>query len=178
MSKKFQIIIIVILSLIVVFGIFAIRHQGNQIDDLKQKKQEIKVPDKSYVTDKTSQEDVKKYQGKVEDKLNRFLRNDLKEGVFNYDNSGVNSIRTLFSPTGISPVTEKQSQKEFVKHYSKFDYDIKNTFIDKGVDGSANVYCQIDTEYKGHKINDNYNLIMLHFDEDGQVTGGKLYAEE
>jgi len=176
--KKVQVIIIIVLALITVFGIFAVHHQGKEIDDLKHQKAETKIPDKHYVTNKTSQKDVKAYQSKVEDKLNRFLRNDLKEGVFNYDNSGVNTIRTLFSPTGVSPISEKQSQKEFVKHYSQFDYNIKNTFIDKGEDGSADVYCHIDTKYKGHPVNKEYNVIMLHFDEKGQMTGGKLYEEQ
>ena len=176
--KKGQIIIIIVLALVTVFGIIAVHHQSKEIDDLKNQKQHIKVPDKRYVDDKTSQKDVKVYQDKVEYKLHRFLRNDLKEGVFNYDNSGVNVIRTLFSPTGVPPVSEKQSQKAFVKHYSQFDYDIKNTFIDKGADGSADVYCQIETTFKKHKVNQDYNVIMLHFDKDGNITGGKLYAEQ
>lgn len=176
--KTIQWVIIVILALVTVFGIFAVHHQGEQINDLKDKKANVKIPKKQSVVERTSQDDVKEYQGKVEDKIDRYLRKDLDEGVFNYDNSGVNTIRTLFSPAGVSPVTEKQSHKAYVKHYDKFDYKLKNAFIDKNYDGSADVYCQIESKYKGHKINENYDLFMLHLDENGKLTGGKLYAKQ
>lgn len=73
--KKGQIIIIIVLALVTVFGIIAVHHQSKEIDDLKNQKQHIKVPDKRYVDDKTSQKDVKVYQDKVEDKLHHYYHN-------------------------------------------------------------------------------------------------------
>lgn len=181
MNNKFkgiQWVIIIVLALVTLFGVFAVHHQGQEIDKLKDKKASIKVPNKSGVINRTSQKDVKKYQAKVEDKLDRFLRNDLKEGVYNYDNSGVNVIRTLFSPTGVSPVGKNQSQKKYINHYSDFDYNIKNTFIDKNEDGSADVYCEIETKYKGHRYNESINLIEIQLDKNGEMTGGKVYDEQ
>lgn len=176
--KTIQWIIIIVLALVTLFGIFAVHHQGKEIDNLKDKKAHIKIPEKSDVMKRTSQKDVQKYQAKLEDKMNRFLRNDLEEGVYNEKNSGVRVLRGLFSAPGISPVGKNQSQKKYIKHYSKFDYDIKHTFIDKNNDGSADVYAQLDVKYDGYNVNDKYDVIKIEFDKNGKMTGGKLYEQQ
>jgi len=176
--KVLQWAIIIILSLVTVVGTFGVYGKGKEIEDLKEQKSDITVPDKNKFSKQLTQSDVENYEKKVEEKLDGFLRNDLKEGTFNKDNSGVQLIRAIFSPGGIMPISEDQSQQKFLDHYSQFDYDIKNTFVSENSDGSADVYVDISVKFKGKSYNEQYDLAKFVFDKDGNLIGGSEYEKQ
>lgn len=178
MWKKVQTGIIIILSLFIVIGIMSYVGKGKEIDELKNEKTAIKIPDKKTLSKEFSQEDVKRYEKLVNEKLRNFQQHDLEEGEFNMNNSGVMTVKFLFSPPGGRIITEKDSLKEYVKYYSDFSFDVSNVSAKPDNSDGAEVYFKVQVKQKGNEVNPQYSLARLQFNEQDELVGGSLYEQQ
>ncbi|HHD0846074.1 hypothetical protein [Staphylococcus capitis] len=178
MLKKLQIGAMIILSIIIVLGIMSYVGKGKEVEQLKKEKEEIKVPNKNALTKEFSQDEVKQYKKLVEQKFNDYQQHDLKEGEFNDDNKGVMTIKYLFSASSGKIFTEKDSVKDFVKYYSKFDYKISDVTARPYGKNGAEVYFKAKIKQNGKDVNSQYELARLQFNANDELVGGSLYAKE
>lgn len=178
MWQKIQWIIIIALSVFIVLGIASYIGKGNQINDLKAEKDAISVPKKDVFSKEMTQEDVKRYEDLVNKKMKDFQMRDLDEGVFNANNSGVMTIRGLFSPPGGKIITQKHTTKEYIKHYATFKFKVSDVSAKVNSTGGADVYFKVEVTQDGNKVNPQYNLAKLQFNKDDELTGGSLYEQQ
>lgn len=176
--KKLQLIVIIVSVIVIVLGGASYFGKGEELKTLKNEKESIKVPPKETMTEELTQDEVKKYEKLVNSKIDDFQQHDLDEGEFNTNNSGVSTIRYLMSPPGGRIIQEKDSVNKFVKHYS--DFDVKISDVTAKPDGSngADVYFKVQVKQKGNKVNPQYSLAQLQFNESDELIGGALYEEQ
>ncbi|HDA5091103.1 TPA: hypothetical protein PD879_002507 [Staphylococcus aureus] len=178
MFKKIQLIVIILLSVFIVVGIMSYIGKGKELDHLKQEKSQIKIPEKQVVSKQFTQDDVKKYENLVKQKLQNFQQHDLKEGEFNENNSGVMTVKFLFSPPGGKIITEKDSVKDYVKYYSSFDYKISDVTAKPDGSNGAEVYFKVNVKQDKNDVNPQYELARLQFNENDELVGGSLYEKQ
>ena len=172
-------ILIGVMSLLVIGGIATILYFNHENNKLEEEKSSIKVPDEMSMTNQMNPDDVKKYEGVVEDIFERYKRNDLKDqSPFDYSNSGINALHTMFSAPGISPPNEKTSQKDYLKFYRTFNCEIKK--IGGTYDSKDNVilYIKYDMKYNDKSLTEQYDLVKLRITKDGKVLGGSMYGKD
>lgn len=176
--KNIQWVIIIVLAIVTVLGIFSYIGKGKQVDDLKNEKSSIKIPDKKNYQKELTQDEVAKYKDVVEGKLDDYKERSLDEGTFNTNNSGVMTVKALFSPPGGYAITEETSIEKYVKYYSSFKYKIKDISATKNGSGGTDVYFRIDMKQEGNDVNPQYDLVKLQFNKDNDMVGGSIYAKQ
>lgn len=176
--RKIQFIVMVVLAIVIVVGGASYFGKGEEIESLKNKKESIKVPPKETMTKELTQEEVKEYEKLVKQKISDFQQHDLKEGEFNTNNSGVSTIRYLLSPPGGKIIQKKDSVDKFVKHYSKFEVDISDATSRPNGSNGADVYFKVKVKQDGEKVNPQYSLAQLQFNENDELIGGSMYEEQ
>lgn len=176
--KKIQFVVMIVMGLVIVLGCASYFGKGEELNSLKNKKEAIKVPPKETMTKELTQEEVKKYEKLVNQKFNDFQQHDLSEGEFNTNNSGVSTIRNLLSPPGGKIVQKKDSVDKFVKHYSEFDVNISNVTAKPDGSNGADVYFKVQVKQDGNKVNPQYSLAQLQFNESDELIGGSMYEEQ
>lgn len=172
---QFAIIGIIIIGIVVISVL--ITKQNKVIDDLKSEKANIEqVKEKSF-KEKINQEEVKEYENKTKKKLDLFLEHKYDDDSPDDEGSAYNAIRALFTvPSHKIVLTNKSPEKDFIKYYKPFEYEISNFSAVKD-DGDIKVIFNIETKYDGKVINENNDLMSLTFDEDDNLKGGSLYAK-
>lgn len=176
--KRIQFIVMIVLAVIIVVGGASYFGKGEELNTLKNKKDSIKIPAKETLDEQFNQEEVKKYEKLVNEKIGRFQQHNLSEGEFNINNSGVSTIRNLLSPPGGKIIQEKDSEKKFVKHYSKFEVDISDVTAQPNGSNGAVVYFKVKVRQDGNKVNPQYSLAQLQFNEKNELIGGSMYEEQ
>lgn len=179
-QKKYKLyyILIGIFVIISVILLAIFLNLNKQHTDLKDKYTNINVPNKKSVPVEVTPKEVNEYKNHVNDKLDSYLQNNLKEGQYNEENDGVAVIRGLFSLTGGKVITNKTPHKDVIKYYEPFDYRLSNFSAEKKDDGSYTIFSNIEIKYDGKKVNEHYDLFELSFDKNGNMTGGHLYGSE
>ncbi|WP_194748045.1 hypothetical protein [Staphylococcus chromogenes] len=178
MLNKIRIAVVIVSLIIIVIGVMSFNEKGKELEALREKEASINIPEKKTVSAEFTQDDVKRYEKLVNKKLQDFQQHDLSEGEFNLDNEGVNIVRFIFSPPGGKIITDKDSIKKYVEHYSKFTFNVSDvTAKPDGADG-AEVYFKIEVKQDGAKVNPQYSLAKLQFNEDDELVGGSLYEQQ
>ncbi|WP_150879513.1 hypothetical protein [Staphylococcus aureus] len=172
---QFTIIGIFIIGIIVISVLIA--KQNKVIDDLESEKANIEqVKEKSF-KEKITQEEVKEYESKTNKKLDLFLEHKYGDDSPDDEGSAYNAIRALFTvPSHKIVLTNKSPEKDFIKYYKPFKYEISN-FSAVKEDNDVKVIFNIETKYDGKVINENNDLMTLTFDENDNLKGGSLYAK-
>lgn len=178
MLRRLQLGLIVVLLIVIVLGIMSYVGLGKEVEKLKEEKTSIKVPEKNAVSKEFNQQEVKEYEDLVKEKLNAFQQRKLSEGEFNTNNSGVATVRFLFAPPGGKIITEKDSVKEYVDYYSKFDYKISDVTAHPDGAGGGEVYFRANVKLSGNDVNPQYELVRLQFNENKELIGGSLYEKQ
>lgn len=182
MSKKTTIVLqIVVVFVLVALGIwmYTIYHSNkNEYNELEHQKKSIHVADKKKIKDGLDNKEVQKYKHLEEKKYKEYMHYDLPEGVFNTDNTGVETIKNKLTPNDTPPFNKKTPKEKFIKLYDDVDIKVKQTAAQKDDKGNVDVYSLVDTKYKGKEIKKNYRLVHLKFDENDEVIGGELYGQQ
>lgn len=164
-----------VLVLMTVVSLVVWQAQSNKYESLKHKADNVSVPSEKKLNSQVTQDDVEKYENITRKKLDSFLRNNIEEGQYNYDNEGVNVVRAVFSLGGGKIISKDTSQKEAIKHYSEFDYDLSNVSAEETGSGFS-IYANLKVSYDGKRVNEDYSLMRLDFDKDDKLVGGNLYG--
>ena len=75
-----------VLAIMTVVSLVIWQAQSNKYESLKDKADNISVPSEKNLNSQVTQDDVAKYENITRKKLDSFLRNDIAEGQYNYDN--------------------------------------------------------------------------------------------
>lgn len=164
-----------VLVIMTVISLVVWQAQSNKYELLKHKTDNISVPSEKKLNSQVTQDDVEKYENITRKKLDSFLRNNIEEGQYNYDNKGVNVVRAIFSLGGGEIMSKDTSQKKAIKHYSDFDYDLSNVSAEETGSGFS-IYTNLKVSYDGKRVNENYSFMRLDFDKDNKLVGGNLYG--
>lgn len=175
--KNIQWVLIIVLSIVTVLGISSYIGKGHEIDSLKNEKKSINVPEKKVFDKELNQEEVKRYEDVVKDKLDDFKERSLDEGTFNTKNSGVMTIKALFSPPGGYVINKKTPVKKYIKYYSSFKYELNDLSAKSNPSGGADVYFRINMKQDDNEVNPQYDLVKLQFNKDDELIGGSIYAK-
>ena len=176
--KKIHLVVMIVSVIVIIIGGLSYFGKGKEIDDLKTKKDAIKMPSKNTMTEELTQDEVKKYEKLVNTKIDDFQQHDLKEGEFNANNSGVSTIRYLLSPPGAKIIQKDDGVEKFVKHYSGFNVKVSDVTAQPDGSKGADVYFKVQVKQKGNKVNPQYSLARLQFNESDELIGGNLYEEQ
>lgn len=175
--KNIQWVIIIVLSLVTIVGVAMYIDKGKEIDKLNAKKDAINVPNKQTFDKELTQDEVARYQDVTKSKMDDFKNRKLDEGTFNTNNSGVMTIKALFSPPGGYVINEKTPVKKYIKYYSSFKYDLKNFSARSNGSGGADVFFRVDMKQDDNEVNPEYDLVKLQFNQDDELIGGSIYAK-
>lgn len=178
MEKKniFYTVVISLLGILVIVGFVFNSYQNKQEETTHDKLTKMNVPGKESFSGEVSHEDVKKYEDLTKEKLNKFKRNDLKEGsINNKDNEGIATLSNILSTSGQKIFNPDKDRKEMIKYYDTFDYKISN-FSAKQDANNVVVMFNIEVKQSGNKVHPSQDLYTLEFDENDNLVGGEVYA--
>lgn len=177
MYKIIKIITTLILSVAVII-LFVVNHQAKEkVDKLESYKKTIQIPKKKEYSSGLSAKEVAEYNNLLKSKIDDFKKYKLSEGVLDESNTGVQVIRTKLTPRGGKIITKNTSKKEFMDYYNNAKYELSNVSAEKDDKGNVEVFANIKVEFAKYEIGEMYDLISITFNEDGEITGGKIYGK-